>query len=98
MNEKIKKLKEIIDGTDNLVFFGGAGVSTESGIPDFRSTDGLYSQKYDFPPETIVSHTFFMKRNKDFFDFYKDKMLSLIHICGIAFAFFCLITIIRLLF
>ena len=73
MNEKIKKLKEIIDGTDNLVFFGGAGVSTESGIPDFRSTDGLYSQKYDFPPETIVSHTFFMKRNKDFFDFYKDK-------------------------
>ena len=73
MNEKIKKLKEIIDGTDNLVFFGGAGVSTESGIPDFRSTDGLYSQKYDFPTETIVSHTFFMKRNKDFFDFYKDK-------------------------
>ena len=77
MNEKIKKLKEIIDGTDNLVFFGGAGVSTESGIPDFRSTDGLYSQKYDFPPETIVSHTFFMKRNKDFFDFYKDKMMAL---------------------
>ena len=77
MNEKIKKLKEIIDGTDNLVFFGGAGVSTESGIPDFRSTDGLYSQKYDFPPETIVSHTFFMKRNKDFFDCYKDKMMAL---------------------
>ena len=77
MNEKIKKLKEIIDGTDNLVFFGGAGVSRESGIPDFRSTDGLYSQKYDFPPETIVSHTFFMKRNKDFFDFYKDKMMAL---------------------
>ena len=74
---KNQKLKEIIDGTDNLVFFGGAGVSTESGIPDFRSTDGLYSQKYDFPPETIVSHTFFMKRNKDFFDFYKDKMMAL---------------------
>ena len=73
----LEKLKEIIDGTDNLVFFGGAGVSTESGIPDFRSTDGLYSQKYDFPPETIVSHTFFMKLNKDFFDFYKDKMMAL---------------------
>ena len=55
MNEKIRQLKEIIDGTDNLVFFGGAGVSTESGIPDFRSTDGLYSMKYDYPPETIVA-------------------------------------------
>lgn len=58
MNEKIKKLKEIIDGTDNLVFFGGAGVSTESGIPDFRSTDGLYSQKYDFPPEPSLATPF----------------------------------------
>ena len=70
-------LQEIIDSSDNIVFFGGAGVSTESGIPDFRSVDGLYNQKYDFPPETIVSHTFFMKRNKDFFDFYKDKMMAL---------------------
>ena len=70
MNEKIRQLKEIIDGTDNLVFFGGAGVSTESGIPDFRSTDGLYSMKYDYPPETIVSHTFFMRRNKEFYEFY----------------------------
>ena len=58
MNEKIRQLKEIIDQTDNLVFFGGAGVSTESGIPDFRSTDGLYNMKYKYPPETIVSHTF----------------------------------------
>ena len=77
MNEKIRQLKEIIDGTDNLVFFGGAGVSTESGIPDFRSTDGLYSMKYDYPPETIVSHTFFMRRNKEFYEFYKDKMMAL---------------------
>lgn len=59
MNEKIRQLKEIIDGTDNLVFFGGAGVSTESGIPDFRSTDGLYSMKYDYPPDNRKPHFFY---------------------------------------
>lgn len=58
-----------------IVFFGGAGVSTESGIPDFRSVDGLYNQRYDYPPETILSHTFFMRRQKEFFDFYQDKMI-----------------------
>ena len=61
---------------DNIVFFGGAGVSTESNIPDFRSVDGLYNQKYKYPPETILSHTFFMHRTQDFFDFYRDKMLA----------------------
>ena len=77
MDEKIKKLKEIIDKTDNLVFFGGVGVSTESGIPDFRSTDGLYNMKYKYPPETIVSHTFFVRRTEEFYEFYKDKMMAL---------------------
>ena len=77
MDEKIKRLKEIIDATDNLVFFGGAGVSTESGIPDFRSTDGLYSMKYKYPPETIVSHTFFVRKTDEFYEFYKDKMMAL---------------------
>ena len=77
MNDKVKKLKEIIDGTDNLVFFGGAGVSTESGIPDFRSVDGLYNMKYKYPPETIVSHTFFVRRTEEFYEFYKDKMMAL---------------------
>jgi len=77
VNDKIIKLKEIIDGTDNLVFFGGAGVSTESGIPDFRSTDGLYNMKYKYPPETIVSHTFFVRRTEEFYEFYKDKMMAL---------------------
>ena len=57
--DQIAKLKEIVDNSDNIVFFGGAGVSTESGIPDFRSEDGLYHQKYDYPPETILSHTFY---------------------------------------
>ncbi|MBQ7718080.1 MAG: NAD-dependent protein deacylase [Clostridia bacterium] len=68
------ELKKIIDKSDNIVFFGGAGVSTESGIPDFRSRDGLYNQKYKFPPEEILSHTFFMNRTEDFYEFYKDKM------------------------
>ncbi len=77
MDQKLMKLKEIINQTDNLVFFGGAGVSTESGIPDFRSTDGLYNLKYKYPPETIVSHTFFVRRTKDFYEFYKDKMMAL---------------------
>lgn len=58
MDENIRRLKELIDGSDNIVFFGGAGVSTESGIPDFRSVDGLYHQKFSYPPETILSHTF----------------------------------------
>ena len=66
MDEKIVKLQELIDQHDNIVFFGGAGVSTESGIPDFRSQDGLYHQKYDFPPETILSHTFFMRKPEEY--------------------------------
>ena len=75
MDEKIQKLKEIIDGSDNIVFFGGAGVSTESGIPDFRSPDGLYNQKYKYPPETIISHSFYQRYPEEFYRFYKDKML-----------------------
>lgn len=75
LQEKIEKLKQWINESDNIVFFGGAGVSTESGIPDFRSVDGLYSQKYDYPPETILSHSFFMSNTELFYDFYKDKML-----------------------
>lgn len=70
-----KKLKEIIEQSDNIVFFGGAGVSTESGIPDFRSTDGLYHQEYRFPPETILSHTFFRQNPEEFYRFYRAKML-----------------------
>lgn len=77
MSENIKNLQEIVDATDNIVFFGGAGVSTESGIPDFRSVDGLYHQKYDYPPETILSHTFFVRNTKEFYRFYRDKMLCL---------------------
>lgn len=72
-----EKLKELIDGSNNIVFFGGAGVSTESGIPDFRSTDGLYHQQYDYPPETILSHSFFMRNSEEFYRFYKNKMLCL---------------------
>ena len=77
MEENVRKLKELIDGSSNIVFFGGAVVSTESGIPDFRSQDGLYHQKYDFPPETILSHTFFMRYPNEFYRFYQDKMLAL---------------------
>lgn len=77
MGENWEKLKEIIEKTDNIVFFGGAGVSTESGIPDFRSVDGLYNQKYDYPPETILSHTFYRSMPEEFFRFYRDKMLCL---------------------
>ena len=72
-----ERLKEIIDGAKRIVFFGGAGVSTESGIPDFRSADGLYHQKYDYPPEEILSHTFFMRHTEEFYRFYRDKMLCL---------------------
>jgi len=75
MNENIQKLQEWIDGSENIVFFGGAGVSTESKIPDFRSTDGLYNQKYKYPPETIISHSFYKRNPEEFFRFYKDKML-----------------------
>lgn len=75
--EKIKQLQNIINSSDNIVFFGGAGVSTESGIPDFRSVDGLYNQKYDYPPEEILSHTFFMRKPGEFYRFYMDKMLEL---------------------
>ena len=71
----IGKLKEWIDSSDNIVFFGGAGVSTESGIPDFRSTDGLYHQEYAYPPETILSHTFFRRKTEEFYRFYRNKML-----------------------
>ncbi len=74
---EMEKLRKIVDESDNIVFFGGAGVSTESGIPDFRSTDGLYHQQYAYPPETILSHTFFMKKPEEFFRFYRDKMLAL---------------------
>ena len=74
---EIEKLQEIIDKSNNIVFFGGAGVSTESGIPDFRSKDGLYHMKYKFPPEEILSHSFFMDNLDEFYRFYKDKMNSL---------------------
>lgn len=70
-----EQLLEWIDQSDNIVFFGGAGVSTESGIPDFRSVDGLYNQQYDFPPETILSHTFFMRHTDEFYRFYHNKMI-----------------------
>ena len=70
-------LQQYVNESSSIVFFGGAGVSTESGIPDFRSVDGLYNQKYDYPPETILSHTFFMKKPEEFFRFYRDKMLPL---------------------
>ena len=71
------QLQQIINESNNIVFFGGAGVSTESGIPDFRSVDGLYNQKYDYPPEEILSHTFFNAQTEYFYDFYRDKMLVL---------------------
>lgn len=76
MDEKCLTLKKWIEESDNIVFFGGAGVSTESGIPDFRSVDGLYNQKYKYPPETIVSHTFLKRRTEEFYDFYKEKMVA----------------------
>ncbi|HAL02059.1 MAG TPA: NAD-dependent protein deacylase [Lachnospiraceae bacterium] len=75
MSDAVERLKELIESTDNIVFFGGAGVSTESGIPDFRSQDGLYNQKYKYPPEQIVSHTFLTKKPQEFFEFYKDRMI-----------------------
>ena len=77
MTEAVKTLKSWIDHSDNIVFFGGAGVSTESGIPDFRSVDGLYHQQYDYPPETILSHSFYEQDPEEFFRFYRNKMLYL---------------------
>ena len=74
---EMERLRKIVDESDNIVFFGGAGVSTESGIPDFRSTDGLYHQQYDYPPETILSHTIFVRKPEEYFRFYRDKMLAL---------------------
>ncbi len=76
MDDKIQALKEMVDGSDNIVFFGGAGVSTESGIPDFRSTGGLYHQEWKYPPETILSHTFYKSKPEEFFRFYRAKMLA----------------------
>ena len=70
MDKKIEALQKLISGHQNIVFFGGAGVSTESGIPDFRSVDGLYHQKWDYPPETILSHTFFVRKPKEFYRFF----------------------------
>jgi len=75
--DKIAQFKRLIEESDNIVFFGGAGVSTESGIPDFRSKDGLYNLKYKYPPEEIISHSFFMRNPEEFYRFYKDKMLCL---------------------
>ncbi len=77
MNDKIQQFKQLVNESENIVFFGGAGVSTESGIPDFRSKDGLYNQQYKYPPETILSHTFFMNQTDEFYKFYKAKMNSL---------------------
>ena len=77
MDEKIEQFKKLVDESNNIVFFGGAGVSTESGIPDFRSKDGLYNQQYKYPPEEILSHTFFMNNTEEFYKFYKAKMNSL---------------------
>lgn len=77
MSEAVEKFLQMVKESDNIVFFGGAGVSTESGIPDFRSVDGLYNQKYDYPPETILSHSFYMAKTDEFYRFYRDKMLCL---------------------
>ena len=77
MKEIISQFKRLIEESNNIVFFGGAGVSTESGIPDFRSKDGLYNKKYKYPPETILSHTFFINNTEEFYKFYREKMNSL---------------------
>ena len=77
MNSAVDTLKTWVAESNHIVFFGGAGVSTESGIPDFRSVDGLYNQKFDYPPEMIISHSFFEKKTAYFFNFYREKMLPL---------------------
>lgn len=84
MEDKIKLFKQLVDESNNIVFLGGAGVSTESGIPDFRSKDGLYNQKYKYPLEEILSHTFFMNNTKEFYSFYKAKMNSLKYLPNIT--------------
>ncbi len=75
MDENIRKLKELVSQSDNIVFFGGAGVSTESGIPDFRSVDGLYNQKWSYPPETILSHSFFERCPEEYYRFHREKLV-----------------------
>ena len=75
--EGIETLRKWVEESNNIVFFGGAGVSTESGIPDFRSVDGLYNQKYDYPPETILSHTFVMRKTPEFYRFYRKRKFIL---------------------
>lgn len=75
--EQINEFLKLVAESNNIVFFGGAGVSTESGIPDFRSVDGFYNQKYDYPPETILSHSFYVRHTEEFYRFYEDKMLCL---------------------
>ncbi len=75
MDEKLEQLRQWMKESSRIVFFGGAGVSTESGIPDFRSVDGLYNQKYQYPPETIISHSFYVRNPEEFYRFYKDRML-----------------------
>ncbi|MBQ1340428.1 MAG: NAD-dependent protein deacylase [Ruminococcus sp.] len=75
MDDKIQQFADIVNNSQRIVFFGGAGVSTESGIPDFRSVDGLYNQQWDYPPETILSHSFFMKKTEEFYRFYREKMI-----------------------
>ena len=77
LKTEIKELQDMIEKSNSIVFFGGAGVSTESGIPDFRSVDGLYHEQYDYPPETILSHTFYIKKTEEFYKFYRNKMLFL---------------------
>ena len=77
MTDAVKKLKDWVAESSSIVFFGGAGVSTESGIPDFRSTDGLYHQQYAYPPETILSHTFYLRNPEEFYRLYRNKMLYL---------------------
>lgn len=76
MTESIKTLRELVNASSSIVFFGGAGVSTESGIPDFRSTDGLYHQQWRYPPEVILSHTFYESNPAEFFRFYRAKLLA----------------------
>ena len=75
MSKEIETFIKWVEESENIVFFGGAGVSTESGIPDFRSVDGLYNQKYDYPPETILSHSFYVRKPEEFFKFYREKMI-----------------------
>lgn len=76
MEQAVETLRQWIKESDNIVFFGGAGVSTESGIPDFRSVDGLYNQKYKYPPETILGHSFFVRHPEEFYEFYRDKLIA----------------------